>query len=112
MPTIQSKKYPNNEQFITVEAWKIFQDTGRSRHFKVVDDGDMQDTVIAVPGSFTDFSKPPVVMEEEEDEPDFSDKETEEMNREDLKKWLTEHEIEFSPRISTPKLYQLYLDNQ
>ena len=65
----------------------------------------MQDTVIAVPRSFTDFSKPVTVTVDEIEE-------TEEMNREDLKKWLTEHEIEFSPRISTPKLYQLYLDNQ
>lgn len=106
MPTIQSKKYPNkDEQFVTVEAWKIFQDTGRARHFKVVNDGDMQDTVIAVPGSFTDFSKPVTVTVDEIEE-------TEEMNREDLKKWLDEHEVEYSPRISTPKLYQLYLDNQ
>ena len=106
MPTIQSKKYPNkDEQFVDVEAWKIFQDTGRSRHFTVVNDGDMQDTVIAVPGSFTDFSKPVTVTVDEIEE-------TEDMNREDLKKWLDEHEVEYSPRISTPKLYQLYLDNQ
>ena len=106
MPTIQSKKYPNKgEQFIDADTWKIMMDTGRARHFKVVDDGDMQDTVIAVPRSFTDFSKPVTVTVDEIEE-------TEDMNREDLKKWLTEHEIEFSPRISTPKLYQLYLDNQ
>ena len=102
MLTIRSKKYPKKEQRVSVETWRIFQDTGRARHFMVVDDGDMQDTVIAMPISFTDFSKPVTVTIDE----------TEEMNREDLKKWLTEHEIEFSPRISTPKLYQLYLDNQ
>ena len=99
MPTIQSKKYPDNERFVTVEDWKKLQDTGRARHFKVVDDGDMQDTVIATPMSFTDFSKQP-------------EEETEDMNREDLKKWMDEHEIAYSPRISTPKLYQLYLDIQ
>ena len=99
MPTIQSRKYPDNEQFVTVEAWKTMQEKGFDRRFRVVDDGDMQDTVIATPLSFTDFSKPPQT-------------ENEDMNREDLKTWLDKHEIEYNIRTSTPKLYQLYLDNQ
>ena len=104
MPTIQSKQFPGNEQFVPADTWKKMKELGRAKDFKIIDDGDMQDTVIAVPMSFTDFSKPT--------EPGMWDKKEEEMNREDLKKWLTEHEIEFSPRISTPKLYQLYLDNK
>lgn len=99
MPTIQSRKYPDNEQFVTVEAWKTMEEKGIARRFKVVDDGDMQDTVIATPLSFTDFSKPPQA-------------ENEDMNREDLKKWLDKHEIEYNIRTSTPKLYQLYIENQ
>ena len=59
MPTIQSRKYPENEQFVTVETWKAMEEKGIARRFRVIDDGDMQDTVIATPLSFTDFSKPP-----------------------------------------------------
>jgi len=103
MPTIQSRKYPENEQFVTVETWKEMEEKGIARRFKVVDDGDMQDTVIATPLSFTDFSKPPEV-EAENDNP--------ELGREQIKVWLDEHEIEYSMRASTPKLYQIYLDNQ
>ena len=99
MPTIQSRKYPDNEQFVTVEAWKTMEEKGIARRFKVVDDGDMQDTVIATPLSFTDFSKPP-------------EETNEDMNREDLKTWLDEHDIEYNIRASTPKLYQLYIENQ
>ena len=99
MPIIQSKKYPENERFISVKSWTKWVESGRAKHFIIADDGDMQDTVIAAPSSFTDFSKPP--------------KETnKEMNREDLKKWLDEHEIEYNIRTSTPKLYKLYLENQ
>ena len=106
MPIIQSKKYPENERFISVKSWTKWVESGRAKHFIIADDGDMQDTVIAAPSSFTDFSKPPEVTV------GTSENETEEMNREDLKKWLDEHEIEYNVRTSTPKLYQLYLDNQ
>ena len=98
MPTIQSRKYPDNEQFVTVEAWKKMEEKGLARRFRIVDDGDMQDTVIPTPLNFTDFSKPPV----EEKEPD----------REELKAWLDEQEIEYNPRASTDKLNQLYIENQ
>ena len=99
MPTIQSRKYPENEQFVTVETWKEMEEKGFARRFKVVDDGDMQDTVIATPLSFTDFSKPPEI-------------DNSKLGREQIKAWLDEHEIEYSMRASTPKLYQIYLDNQ
>jgi len=102
MPTIQSRKYPENEQFISVETWKKMGKKGLASRFRVVDDGDMQDTVIAAPSSFTDFSKPPEVN-------NLGDTE---MDREELKKWMDDHNIEYPSRISTPKLYQLYLDNQ
>jgi len=104
MPTIQSRKYPENEQFVTVETWKEMEEKGLARRFRVVDDGDMQDTVIATPLSFTDFSKPPEVEDEQSNLFDI--------NREEIKAWLDEHEIVYSMRASTAKLYQLYLDNQ
>jgi hypothetical protein len=103
MPTIQSRKYPDNEQFVTVKTWKEMEEKGLARRYRVVDDGDMHDTVIATPLSFTDFSKPPEV-EDENDNP--------ELDREELKAWLDEQEIEYNPRASTEKLNQLYIENQ
>ena len=109
MPTIQSRKYPDNEQFVTVEAWKTMEEKGLARRFRIVDDGDMQDTVIPTPLNFTDFSKPATVtLEEEIDVIDA----IEEMTRDELKAWLDEQEIEYNPRASTDKLNQLYIENQ
>ena len=111
MPTIQSRKYPDNEQFVTAKDWKEMEEKGFARRFKIVDDGDMQDTVIATPLSFTDFSKPLEVINNNVDN-------LEEifpyagLSRDDLKEWLDKREIEYNPRTPTDKLYQLYLDNQ
>jgi hypothetical protein len=98
MPTIQSKKYESHVHYVTVESWRVFKDKGLDRRYTVIDDTDIQDTVIATPQAF----EPLHTLQMEEPE----------MNREELKKWLDEHDIEYSPRISTPKLYQLYLDNK
>ena len=96
MPTIQSKKYEDHVHYISVEDWQVMKDKGFDRRFKVIDDKDIQDTVIETPQAFS-----PIVEEMEQ-----------EMNREELKKWLDEHDIEYSPRTITGKLYQLYLDNK
>ena len=101
MPLIQSKKYPEHEHFVTVEDWKIMQDKGLNRRFRIVDDGDIQDTVIAKPASFAEVINPTI---ENFAEP--------EMTRDDLKKWLDDNEIEYNTRTSTEKLNQLYIDNQ
>lgn len=101
MPLIQSKKY-KTEQFVTVEAWKEMQEKGFDSRFRVVDDGDIQDTVIKTPVSFTDFSQPVETVTQDEDN----------MDRDELKEWLTEHEIEFNPRTSNNNLRKLYLDNK
>lgn len=98
MPTIQSKKYEDHVHYVTVEAWQVFKDKGLDRRYVVIDDKDIQDTVIETPQAFV----PESIQEMGEPE----------MNREELKKWLDEHEIEYSPRTITGKLYQLYLDNQ
>ena len=98
MPTIQSKKYEDHVQYITIETWENFKRLGKDRLFKIIDDKDIQDTVIETPQAFS----PESIQEMEEPE----------MNREELKKWLGEHEIEYSPRTITGKLYQLYLDNK
>ena len=98
MPTIQSKKYSDHVHYVTVENWQVFKDIGLDRRFIVIDDSDIQDTVIATPQAFS-----PISIEEME-EP--------EMNREELKRWLDDKEIEYNVRVSTPKLYQLYLDNK
>ena len=98
MPPIQSKKYEDYVHYVTVEQWQVFKDKGLANRYKVIDDSDIQDTVIAIPQAFT-----PISIEEME-EP--------EMNREELKKWLEEHNVEYSPRTITCKLYQLYLDNK
>ncbi len=98
MPTIQSKKYPDIVAYVTVEDWENLKKCGVARRKIIIDDSDLQDTVIKTPQAFT-----PISIEEMR-EP--------EMNREELKKWLDDKEIEYNVRISTPKLYQLYLDNK
>ena len=96
MPTIQSRKYEDHVHYVTVEAWQTMKDKGLNRRYKVIDDKDIQDTVTETPQAFL-----PIVEEMEQ-----------EMNREDIKKWLDEHDIEYNSRAMTGKLYQLYLDNK
>ena len=98
MPTIQSKKYESHVHYVTVENWQTMKDKGFDRRYTVIDDSDIQDTVIATPQAFSPISS--LKME------------TPEMNREELKEWLDDKDIEYNVRISTPKLYQLYLDNK
>ena len=95
MPTIRSKKYENHLQYVTVETWQKMKAKGFDRRFKIIDDADIQNTVIEAPQAFS-----PIIIEEEP-----------EMDREELKKWLDERNIEYNPRTSTEKLNILYLEN-
>lgn len=94
MPTIESKKY-GTISFVTVEAWNSFYKP-RGKH-KLIDDSDIKETVIPAPENIVDFTNPI----EETIEPI-------EPTREELKAWLTDHEIEFNPRTSTDKLLEIY----
>ena len=107
MPTIQSRKFPDNEQFVTVETWKTMEEKGLARRFRIVDDGDMQDTVIPTPLNFTDFSKPLKTVEDYQERKKIIN-----LDRVTLRQWLDEHEIEYNTRATTNTLEQLYLENQ
>ena len=95
MPLIQSKKYPDNEQFVTVEEWKIMQDKGFDRRYRIVDDGDIQDTVIAKPASFSEVINVK----------DFTKKEPPEMTKAEIKTELDALEIDYSEKDNKETLY-------
>lgn len=97
MPTIRSRKYPDRIHYVTVEDWQVFQDKGLDNRYVVIDDKDIQDTVIETPHSF-----------EINDVQDLG----EEMTRDEIKEELDNLGVEYNARVSTDKLYQLYLDNQ
>jgi hypothetical protein len=65
------------------------QDKGLDRRFTVIDDADIQETVIETPQSFT---AEPVSLE---------------LSRDEIKDLLTEKGVEFNPRTSTDKLNEL-----
>lgn len=102
MPTIESKKY-GHTQFVDVETWNNFKKLGKDRYFKIVDDSDLRETVIPAPESITDFRvelpEKPIEVEKIPD-------------REEIKQWLTDNDIEFNSKASTDSLYKKYLDNQ
>jgi len=82
--------------YVTVETWQMMKDKGLARRFKVIDDKDLQDTVVATPQAFTE----PVSFE------------IPEMERDEIKAELDKIEgFEYNKRASTDKLYQLYLEN-
>ena len=97
MPTIQSKKYEDHVQYITIETWGNFKRLGKDRLFKIIDDKDIQDTVIETPQSFIEPVSFDTILE---------------WSRDELKAELDKLEVEYNPRTSTEKLNQLYLDNQ
>ncbi len=103
MPTIQSKKYEDYVHYVTVEQWQVFKDKGLANRYKVIDDSDIQDTVIETPQAFSpihDFGEPYTVHSI-----DF-------MTKEKIKTWLSEHDVEYDSKAKKEELYQLYLDNQ
>ncbi len=106
MPTIQSKKYEDHVHYITVEDWQTMKDKGFDRRFKVIDDSDIQDTVIETPQAF----EPLHTLQMEE--PDATIHSIDFMTKEVIKTWLSEHDIEYDSKAKKEEIYQLYLDNQ
>ena len=77
------------------------QDKGLDRRFRIIDDGDMQETVIETPHAFREEIS---TTDEPEDRA---------MKREELKAELDKIKgLEYNPRTSTDKLYQLYIENK
>jgi len=96
MPTIASRKYPEKDlQYISPEAWALMQKKGLDRRFRIVDDGDIQDTIIHAPPEVVDFIK-----DTEAEAPAPPD-------REAIKSELREMEVEFNDRAPTKKLVEL-----
>lgn len=103
MPTIQSKKYKSYVHYVTVEQWQVFKDKGLDRRYTVIDDKDIQDTVIETPQAFSpihDFGEPYTVHT------------IDSMTKEVIKTWLNDHNVEYDSKVKKEELYQLYLDNQ
>ena len=97
MPTIQSRKYPDNIQFVDSGTWAEMQKKGIARRFRVTDDSDLADAIIEKP-EIVDFTK----EEFEEKEPD----------RQAIKDRLTELEVEYNTRASTDSLLLLLNENE
>jgi hypothetical protein len=95
MPTIQSKKYEDHVHYVTVEAWQVFKKKGLDRRYKVIDDSDIQDTVIKTPQAFE-----PIAF-------DNGLPISTELSRDEIKDLLTDKDVEFNPRSSTDKLKEL-----
>lgn len=93
MPQIQSRKYPENQQYVDPETWDLMQKKGLSRRFKIVDDHDLHATITRAPLDIVDFTK-------------------EEMSREEIKAKLDELEIEYNKYANTETLLILLNDNQ
>jgi len=101
MPTIESKKY-GHTQFITAEAWEQFKRLGKDRYFKIVDDSDIQETVIPTPESIVEFPEAKeVTIPTEETVKDI------ELSRDEIKDELDRREIEYNTRASTENLKKL-----
>ena len=60
MPLIQSRKYPTeeHEQFVSADVWKQMQAKGLARRYRIIDDGDLRETVIPAPENITKFDQP------------------------------------------------------
>jgi hypothetical protein len=91
MPTIQSKKYEDHVHYVTVEAWQVFKKKGLDTRYKVIDDSDIQDTVIKTPQAFEPPAEPISF----------------ELSRDEIKDLLTDKGVEFNTRSSTDKLKEL-----
>lgn len=98
MPTIQSKKYPDNIQFVDVEAWNMMKEKGLARRFNIIDDGDIAETVIAAPEEIINFSDAGAASPDDTVEKVLS--------REEIKAELDKHEQEYNTRVSTDKLQE------
>jgi hypothetical protein len=100
MPTIESKKY-GNTQYITADAWELFKKQGRDRHFKIIDDSDIKDTVIPTPETIVDFSQAQDLTKPVEDTVQPI------IDRQEIKDELDELGVEYNTRTSTENLLKL-----
>ena len=98
MPTIESKKFPDNVQFVTADIWRIMQEKGLARRFKVIDDSDTEDTIIPTPEKIVDFVTPNEAEEASIEKI---------LSRDEIKEALNEKGIEYNSRTSTEKLLKL-----
>jgi len=99
MPTIQSKKYPDNVQYITSEGWEDFRRLGWDRRWKIIDDSDIRGTVTSTP-EVIDFAEPQEILDREAIKAQLDE--------------LVENEtIEpYNVRAATDKLNKLLKENQ
>lgn len=105
MPTIQSKKYPEKTmQFVDSKTWNTMQEKGLANRYRVVDDDDLQETIIPTPEKIIEFS--------DTDIPETKDNVEEILSREDIKKLLDEKEIPYNTRAKTDTLQKLLNDNK
>lgn len=105
MPTIESRKYPGNIQFIDAAGWEMMKQKGLHRRYKVIDDGDIQETVIPAPESIVDFQD----TQEMGNELNDTVKEIE-LTREEIKAKLDDLGIVYNTRLGTNKLLELLKD--
>ena len=92
MPTVESKKY-GTVQFIDVETWNKWKETGRYMHFKVIDNSDLHDTIT---------SKPDIVDFTQEPEPD----------RKEIRAKLDELEVEYRKNAPTSQLLDILNEHE
>ena len=67
MPTIQSRKFPENKQYIDPNGWDEMIKKGLAGRFRIIDDQDLQDTVTKAPEVVN--METIEIKEVEEDEP-------------------------------------------
>ena len=104
MPTVKSRKYPDNVQFIDSQAWELMQEKGLSRRYIVIDDSDMADTVVGTPEKIIDFA--------DTDMPQPEDIIEKVLSRDEIKEELDNIEVEYNTRASTDKLLELLNQNK
>ena len=95
MPLIQNRK-SKFEQWVSMDQWKVFQEKGLDSRYTIVDDSDLQQTVIKKPEIF-DFIEP-------------DKKAYEDITKDGLKEELTDLGVEFADNATKKELYQLYID--
>ena len=106
MPTLESRKY-GSTRFVTAEGWKCMQENGLSNRFRVIDDSDIEETIVATPDQIVDFAERGEVINS-----GVEGTVEKVLTRVELKAWLTEHDVPFNIRAGTDKLNELYKENK
>ena len=109
MPTIQSKKYPTDEhtQFVSAGEWEIMKKKGLARRYTVIDDGDLQETVIPAPQAITDFKQSMTDLETP-----IEVEKIELPERDYIKDELDKLGVEYNTRATTESLYKKLKENE